>query len=51
LHELPGAQGAVSGDAVDRRDNGRVGQIEFGLALQRGGARGGGGGLRDLGLE
>ena len=51
LHELADAQRAVADDAVDRRDDRGVVEIELGLALQRLGARQRRIGLNDLGLE
>ena len=51
LHELAGAQRAVADHAVDRRDDGGVVEIEFGLALHGFRARQRRIGLNDLGLE
>ena len=51
LHVLADAQRAVADHAVDRRDDGGVAEIEFGLVLQWLGARQRRVGLGDLGLE
>ena len=51
LHVLADAQRAVADDAVDRRDDRGVGEIELGLVLHRLGARERRLGLRELGLQ